>query len=271
MMTLSDILQQPEGFTPPGIKVRVVRVYDQKSGEGEKGPWSFQDVEVEDSSGKGRLKLKNIEPLSSDRQGKELILTANQSKQHGLTGLKVLHEQYQGKTYDKIVVTSSAQWTWETNGHAEPTKPAYTAVAHPPITPTVERKGTDWFGVHLLACADLAVKVADRLGIQSDEARQACFATLCIDAQKHGVVLDGQEPPQPVAASPTAYNSVNEKREAYIKRINDLWTAENELGGQTPDNEPLPDDLYKMTITELESLGKKVAQRVNRLADEKAA
>lgn len=86
-----------------------------------------------------------------------------------------------------------------------------------------------------------------------------------------GESIDVEEPKQLAPAETPAYNSINEKREAYIKRINDLWTAENELGGQTPDDEPLPDDLYKMTMTELESLGKKVAQRVNRLADEKAA
>lgn len=86
-----------------------------------------------------------------------------------------------------------------------------------------------------------------------------------IDDEMHKISAPVKELPEP------APNSVNEKREAYIKRINDLWTAENELGGQTPDDEPLPDDLYKMTMTELESLGKKVAQRVNRLADEKAA
>lgn len=225
MMTLSDILSQPEGFTPPGIKVRVVRVYDQKSGEGEKGPWSFQDVEVEDSSGKGRLKLKNIEPLPADRQGKELILTAHQSKQHGLTGLKVLHEQYQGKTYDKIVVTSSAQWTWETNGTkpaaTSPTasQPAYTAVAHPPIA----HAPTGGFKEHLLACADIAILVASRLQIKDDQARQACFATVCIDAQKQGVVLDRPEkisvPPEPVAASPTPTDAATRGQRVAISNL----------------------------------------------------
>lgn len=187
MMNLSDILSQPEGFTPPGIKVRILRVFDHKSGETDKGPWSFQDVEVEDSSGKGRLKLKNCDALPSDRAGKELILTANQSKQHGLTGLKVAHEEYQGKTYDKLIVTGSAQWTWEGNG----TKPAEGKPALKTVSDEeLERRETLGFKSHLLACAEVAIAVGDRLGIVSDEARQACFATVCIDAQRRGVVLD---------------------------------------------------------------------------------
>lgn len=200
-MNLTEILAQPDGFTPPGIRVRILRIYDHKSGESEKGPWSFQDIEVEDSSGKGRLKLKNLPGLQADLEGKELILTANQSKQHGLTGMKVSHDQYEGKTYHKIIVTPSAQWTWETNG----TKPVATgffstaAVAHPPVA---QRTGTEWFGAHLVACAQLAVKVADQLGIKSDDARQACFATLCIVAQRRDVILDGQESSKPVQSSP---------------------------------------------------------------------
>lgn len=194
MMNLTDILSQPEGFTPPGIKVKVLRVFDHKSGETDKGPWSFQDVEVEDASGKGRLKLKNCDALPSEKAGKELILTANQSKQHGLTGLKVAHEEYQGKKYDKLIVTGSAQWTWEGNGNGT-AKPATSQPA------PVSNGHTAGFTAHLLACADTAIAVAEKLGIVSDEARQACFATVCIDAQRRGVVLDTAENGN---ASPTA-------------------------------------------------------------------
>lgn len=257
MMTLTDILQQPDGFTPPGLKVRVVRVFDQKSGEGEKGPWSFQDVEVEDASGKGRLKLKNCEPLSPDRQGKELILTANQSKQHGLTGLKVAHEEYQGKTFDKLVVTGSAQWTWEGNGHkpeAQPEKPAYTAVAHPPI----ERPEPHSFKDHFLALAEVTNQVAEKLGIVSDEARQACFATLCIDAQRRGIVLDASEE--------------SKKRRAFINRIVDLWAAEDELRGKVLRqlDEPSREQLINMPLKDLEALGIKIRGRVDALREEAA-
>lgn len=195
-MNLTEILAQPEGFTPPGIRVRILRIFDHKSGESEKGPWSFQDIEVGDSSGRGRLKLKNCDALPTDREGKELILTANQSKQHGLTGMKVSHDEYQGTTYHKLIVTPSAQWTWETNGTKPATQPALAPV------PKLERNGTEWFGAHLVACAELAVKVADQLGLKSDDARQACFATLCIDAQRRDVILDGQELPELVTISP---------------------------------------------------------------------
>lgn len=65
------------------------------------------------------------------------------------------------------------------------------AAAQP--TPTAPAGHVAGFTAHLLACADTAIAVAEKLGIVSDEARQACFATVCIDAQRRGVVLDTAE------------------------------------------------------------------------------
>lgn len=51
---------------------------------------------------------------------------------------------------------------------------------------------------HLRGVAGLANEIADILDIRDDAARQACFATIAIDAGKHGVFVE----PIPEAASP---------------------------------------------------------------------
>src|SRR5688500_17251522 len=124
-MDLATILKQPSGFTPPEVTVKIEKVYEYKFGTSEKyGDWSFQDVQVVG----GRLKLSGFPELPADREGMALTIKAHQSKQHGLTGMKVAHEEYNGKTYDKLVVTKSAKMEWgnpaETapsngNGHKE--------------------------------------------------------------------------------------------------------------------------------------------------------
>jgi hypothetical protein len=180
-MDLAEILKQPEGFCPPAVTVKIEKVYAYKSGEGENGPWSFQDVQVTG----GKLKLKGLgRELPADRVGQTVTIRANQSKQHGLTGLKVSHEEYQNKTYDKLIVTSSAKWEWGAaatngnggaqNGHA----PAQNGALSP-------ESYTD----HLLSCAELANVVTASLQIDDAVAVQACFATICIDTKNRNILL----------------------------------------------------------------------------------
>lgn len=49
--------------------------------------------------------------------------------------------------------------------------------------------GTKWAD-HLRGCAGMANEIADILGLRDDAARQATFATVTIDAGKHGVFLE---------------------------------------------------------------------------------
>lgn len=181
-MDLAEVLRQPEGFTPPDVTVTIDKVFAYKSGEGENGPWSFQDIQVK---GGGKLKLKGLmREFPAERVGQTVTIRANQSKQHGLTGLKVAHEEYQNKIYDKLIVTSSAKWEWGAgsangNGHHENAgQTTHSGV----ISDTAY---TD----HLLSCAELANLVTAQLHIDDAQAVQACFATICIDTKNRNIVL----------------------------------------------------------------------------------
>lgn len=46
------------------------------------------------------------------------------------------------------------------------------------------------YAAHILECAAIAKQVGEHLGLRDDAARQACFATVCIDAKGHGVFLE---------------------------------------------------------------------------------
>jgi hypothetical protein len=176
-MELSQVLQQPEGFTPPAVTVRIKKVHPRKSGDNSNGPWSFQNIEVEG----GRLKLKNLPEFPKAREGQTVRLTANQSKQHGLTGIKVNHEEYNGNTYHQLVITNSAKWEWGA--------PATNGSAAPHSSPAASELSTEAYTAHLLSCAALTNQITTVLGVSDEQAIQSCFATVCIDTKNRGIVL----------------------------------------------------------------------------------
>ena len=185
-MDLAEVLKQPEGFTPPDVTVTIEKVFAFKSGEGENGPWSFQDVQVK---GGGKLKLKGLmREFPADRVGQTVTIRANQSKQHGLTGLKVAHEEYQNKTYDKLIVTSSAKWEWgeaSTNGNGN----GNGAMVHAATTSQNAALNETTYTDHLLSCAELAAVIGSHLSLDDPQALQACFATICIDTKNRNILL----------------------------------------------------------------------------------
>ena len=180
-MDLIEVLKMPDGFTPPDVTVTIEKVFAYKSGEGENGPWSFQDIQVK---GGGKLKLKGLmREFPAERVGQTVTIRANQSKQHGLTGLKVAHEEYQNKPYDKLIVTSSAKWEWgatSSNGNG-----SHTSAPAAQNNAVNESTYTD----HLLSCAELANLVTAKLEIEDAQAVQACFATICIDTKNRNLLL----------------------------------------------------------------------------------
>ena len=179
-MELQEILRQPEGFTPPDVTVKIEKVYAYKTGTGQDGhPWSFQDVKVNG----GTLKLKNImHELPASRVGQTVTLRAKSSQQHGLTGLKVAHEQYQGNTYDKLIVTGSAIWEWGAATNGNTAQNGHAPARNDALSP-------ETYADHLLSVAELANVVTAKLEIEDPVAIQACFATICIDAKQRGLML----------------------------------------------------------------------------------
>lgn len=176
-MPIEQVLKMVEGFTPPAVTVRIKKVHPRKEGTNNNGPWSFQNIEVDG----GKLKLKGLPEFPKAREGQVVTLRANQSQQHGLTGIKVNHEEYNGNTYHQLVITNSCKWEWgpgSTNG---------SGVQQPSHTAT--ELSIEGYTAHLLSCTALTNHLTGLMGIVDENAIQACFATICIDTKNRGIVL----------------------------------------------------------------------------------
>lgn len=83
---------------------------------------------------------------------------------------------------------------------------------------------------HLLACADIAQKIAEKLGLLDDSASlQACFATVAIDCQRHNVILGDSSP----SRTPEA-ESDNARKEALLKGVRSACKLLNDEGYDPP-------------------------------------
>ena len=198
-MKLAEIVKQPDGFVPPDITVRIDKVHDRKSGEGEYGEWSFQNVDISENGTKSQLKLKNVREFPREHEGRQVRIASNHSDKHGLTGLRVETREYKGKDYQNIVITESAKWAWDANGHSAPVDapqslPAAEKAAQP-VQQAVQRPTgeTEAYAEHLLQCAALAERVVARLVIGEAAAVQACFATVVIDAKNRNLLLAAEQ------------------------------------------------------------------------------
>ncbi len=83
---------------------------------------------------------------------------------------------------------------------------------------------------HLLACADIAAKLAEKLGLLDDSASiQACFATVAIDCQRHNVILGDSSP-----SEPSESESDNGRKEALVKGVRSACKLLNDEGYDPP-------------------------------------
>lgn len=106
--TIPEILAMDNDDVIKIVRGKIVKRFDRKSGETDKGPWSFENVEITDGKHSVTVSLKNREPLPKHFKVGSLILITAKEGDRGWTGMKAVDEEYQGKTYRKIRVTPTA-------------------------------------------------------------------------------------------------------------------------------------------------------------------
>ena len=198
---LSQISELEDGLPIPMVYGRLKVVFERKEGEGEYGPWSFQSAVLQCGDQEAQLKFKNMDEMKP-LEGKDITIRANKSKQHGLTGIVKAVEQYQGKTYHKILLTPSCKILVDLpNGNKEE--------ADDLIPMTHDSKGESLPGVdearrHLMQschlynlCVDAVNAVIEpHLGEKiNPDLYQAAVGTLYIEASRAGLV--GKMPDKP--------------------------------------------------------------------------
>lgn len=204
------------------------------SGVGEKGPWSFQSVALQDQSGKVETKFKGRDELDATCVGKVMFIVANNGDR-GLTGIKAMDDDYKGKVTRIALITPSAEVTfgkgdWNEGDNTKQATPAAAQQARQPEPPARDdypggdeppqdgeaqpaepAKDKSWDAIkhdvnrirklHLLCCAAAAhnALALHKAGIAvGDEFMQATTATIFIEACKRGGVAtmpDHGEPP----------------------------------------------------------------------------
>lgn len=121
---------------------------------------------------------------------------------------------------------------------------------------------TDRYIEHLKACAETTNQIALILGLRDDAAKQSCFATLIINADRYGVFMEPKDQNGPIKTNghatksdsqikdeqaaqkadaqiadidpdPTEEKAESAERKAFIAQINDAVRLLNE-GGHTP-------------------------------------
>lgn len=202
-MDLKTINEQPDGFCPPEVAVKIAKVWERKSGTNDTGDWSFQNVDVDQGGTKATLKLKNLPEFPNTRVGQTVTIRANKSDTHGLTGIKTETREYNGKSYKSIVITPSGKWEWgaaTSNGSGA----AHTASSPAQSGALNETTYTD----HLLSCAELAAVIGSHLSLDDAQALQACFATICIDTKNRGLLLPR---PKTLPAASPAQSDLNDE------------------------------------------------------------
>lgn len=107
ILKIADVCALEDGETVPSVRGRLTAIYDRKSGQNDRGAYSFQNAELDDGSGKIKVKLKDRDALLPVWKGKLVVISCNESKT-GLTGVKAADDEYKGKISRILWVTPSA-------------------------------------------------------------------------------------------------------------------------------------------------------------------
>jgi len=122
-----------EGEAIPQTKGTVTQIYDRSAGENAHGGWSFQTIVLKDGPAEIKVKIKDRDPFPPAWKGKVIWLISHQDPKHGMTGLKIKLDTYQGKTTKLIWVTPTAEFMVH-DGTREPGAPK-DATPHPDPDP----------------------------------------------------------------------------------------------------------------------------------------
>ena len=179
MTTIEQIKNMDDGTPVFDFECRVKDVYERKSGEGEHGPWSFQGILLEDSTGSIRATVKNRDEVPQSLAGKTIKLSAVETN-YGHKGVMRATNAYEKSgnrhEYPEVKITPVGQVTiMEKNDAGRP------ANAEPKPSGADENR----LIVNAAMCWHMAM-------MMSPEEPQPTFATLLIQVSNGRMVVGPQ-------------------------------------------------------------------------------
>lgn len=103
-------LQMGAGSQIEAITGTLGNLLDRKSGESEKGPWSFQRTKISDGTGEIKVVFKNCPPVADGYANADVIIHCGKNPNNGAaTGIKIVEDEYNGVVTKELVITGSAK------------------------------------------------------------------------------------------------------------------------------------------------------------------
>lgn len=171
-LTLADIAKLGDKETIPSFKARIEKVDETRTGSGQYGVWTAQNLFVQDDTGKSKVVVWNQEDFKPSDIGEERLFECSNGDK-GLSGIKVKVESYFSKKHNKQVTAKVIEVGKQAEisriGSAPPSsKPAQ---AEPSTMPTTPEKSPisqirTKLGQHansLILCFDAAFFVASEV------------------------------------------------------------------------------------------------------------
>lgn len=107
--TFAEIREMSTDTVIEVVKGKVATVYARKTGDGENGPWSFENLELTNPAGeKMRVVLKNRDPFDKTMKGRTIAIMAFHGDR-GWSGVYAADNDYKGKVTREIKVTGTAE------------------------------------------------------------------------------------------------------------------------------------------------------------------
>jgi hypothetical protein len=193
-MNIAEAKQLQDKQMVTQLSGRVTRVGQIRKGEGEYGPWSVQDFDLEDATGKIRINAWN-KPALGEFMGKLVVMTPTRSDK-GWNGLTVIDHEYNGQVTKQIKLTGvgviEEMPASPAAGAAAMTESEAKAFQPAPVLNQSNGNGKITWGDYMTAMK-AAHKTAAFLEQEDAHARAALVNTVLIAFSKGQVALPTQE------------------------------------------------------------------------------
>ena len=108
-LTIKEIHELSLGEIIPAFEGKVIKVYDQKTGVSDYGPWYLQNLIVEDDTGHVQVTWGGEDAFDGGAEGTLYRFESSETKKHGLQGVKWEVRNVNGKRYEGVKLTATCK------------------------------------------------------------------------------------------------------------------------------------------------------------------
>jgi hypothetical protein len=105
--TIQEIRDTVDGVPVICTRGKLTKLFPRKAGENSNGPWSIQQGEIMDATGKIDLFIKDRDDVPKEWKGKDILIESNHTD-HGWKGAVTFEDTYKEVTTIKLKITPSA-------------------------------------------------------------------------------------------------------------------------------------------------------------------